>query len=150
MLYSFQRPGGARVVTDPSDSAEYANAENKSNANREAGLPGYLHADTLKAMWTAAENTPKDIDRSYGMGWAVIPDQTKHGACEEQDFYVKHAGGAIGASSVLLILPRKSGQVTNNRAFPQGVVVSVIVNLQSVSLFKAALKVAEKFKDLNL
>ena len=90
---------------------------------------------------------------AYGMSWAVIPGAIRHGACRDQRFYVSHTGGAIGASSVLLVLPRKPDQTVGNASkagSPQGVVVSMIVNLQSVGLNKVALEIAKKFEKLDL
>ena len=68
-----------------------------------------------------------------------------------QKFCAFHTGGAVGASSVLLIIPRDSGAPTevdpggakNNP--PHGVVVSIICNLQSVGLTKLALDIAREF-----
>ena len=42
-------------------------------------------------------------DLSYGLGWAVRPHERNHGFGKNQTFYACHTGGAIGASSVLLI-----------------------------------------------
>ena len=42
-------------------------------------------------------------------------------------FYVSHTGGAIGASSVLLIMPKP---VKTEGALPQGVVVAILCNMQ--------------------
>ena len=42
-------------------------------------------------------------------------------------FYVSHTGGAIGASSVLLVMPKP---VKTEGALPQGVVVAILCNMQ--------------------
>ena len=44
----------------------------------------------------------------YGMGWVVIPPSTEFAFCKSQRFVASHTGGAVGASSVLLILPSGS------------------------------------------
>jgi len=41
----------------------------------------------------------------YGMGWVVLPSLQEHGGGDTQRFAVGHTGGAVGASSVLLIVP---------------------------------------------
>jgi len=60
--------------------------------------------------------------------------------------YVSHTGGAVGVSSVLLILPRAEmcGEGTE-KLIPRGVCVSIIVNKQSVGLSKTALTIARLF-----
>ena len=69
-----------------------------------------------------------------------------------QKFCAFHTGGAVGASSVLLIVPRDAseGGVNNNPSAksnppPHGVVVSILCNLQSVGLTKLALDIAREF-----
>ena len=80
------------------------------------------------------------------------------------------AGGAIGASSVLLIIPNDNGD--SNSAIDQnsnlvveadsklsierkskslnpcGIVVAIIVNMQEVGLTKTALQIAHNFKEI--
>jgi hypothetical protein len=41
----------------------------------------------------------------YGMGWVVVPSLQEHGGGDAQKFAVGHTGGAVGASSVLLVVP---------------------------------------------
>jgi hypothetical protein len=43
---------------------------------------------------------------TYGMGWMVVPPSADYAFCQDQRYVVSHTGGAIGASSVLLILPK--------------------------------------------
>ena len=42
----------------------------------------------------------------YGMGWAIMPPSNRYAFCKDQRCFVSHTGGAMGASSVLLILPK--------------------------------------------
>ena len=46
---------------------------------------------------------------TYGLGWAVRPRQKNYGYCMDQKQYMTHTGGAIGASSVLLVSPTMPG-----------------------------------------
>jgi hypothetical protein len=39
----------------------------------------------------------------YGLGWFIKPREKSYAFCKDQFFYASHTGGAIGASSVLLI-----------------------------------------------
>ena len=60
------------------------------------------------------------------------------------DYYI---GGAVGASSVLLIYPRKK-EVLDKNGVPQGVVVAIICNMQSVGLSKLAMDIAKMFETM--
>lgn len=112
---------------------------------------GYLSNPTAKMIWSPVANTSLawDKDGQYGMGWGVVPAQTNHPFCKSRQFYVTHTGGAIGASSVLLVLPRPKepiGQETPVR----GVAVSMIANLQNVGLNQTALEIAQNFETITL
>ena len=109
-------------------------------------LPGYISAKTMQEMWTPVSKTKcqwdMGIDTGYGFGWGVIPKRQTHGECQQQKAYVSHTGGAIGASSVLLIMP-----IDNKQPPPQGIVVVMVVNLQAVGLNRAAQDVASAFQE---
>ncbi|XP_032621342.2 serine beta-lactamase-like protein LACTB, mitochondrial isoform X1 [Chelonoidis abingdonii] len=120
----------------------------KNSANKL--LPGYLKPDTITIMWTPVPNTEAswDKDGKYAMGWVVVEKQQEYGFCRQQRHYVSHTGGAVGASSVLLILPEElDSEVINSGLVtpPRGVVVNIICNMQSVSLNSTALKIAKEF-----
>ncbi|XP_074772758.1 serine beta-lactamase-like protein LACTB, mitochondrial [Athene noctua] len=113
-------------------------------------LPGYLKADTVAMMWTPVPKTEVSWDRDgkYAMAWAVVEKKQQCGCCRQQRHYASHTGGAVGASSVLLILPEELGSEaidTGLVAPPRGVIVSIICNMQSVSLNSTALKIAREF-----
>ncbi|XP_061679811.1 serine beta-lactamase-like protein LACTB, mitochondrial isoform X2 [Syngnathoides biaculeatus] len=111
-------------------------------------LPGFLKPQTAVELWTAADNTEAswDEDGRYGQGWLVVDKQQKYGQCRKRRHYVSHTGGAVGASSVLLVLPSEEiEQRRGQNVLPQGVVVTIITNMQSVGLNSTALKVAHEF-----
>ena len=113
-------------------------------------LPGYLAASTMAEIWKPQEGADLSWGGHalvYGLGWAVRKKQKTFGFCLDQSHYVSHTGGAIGASSVLLVAPQ---QVQENDKLPQGVVVAVICNLQEVGLNKLAADVAAIFQGLDL
>ena len=109
----------------------------------------------------------------YGMGWAIMPPSNRYAFCKDQRCYVSHAGGAMGASSVLLILPKqvpkenepfmntgtKDAEKSNSKnidmsskspsRLPEGVVVSIICNTSDVGLTKLALDIAKVFETLR-
>ncbi|XP_036431983.1 serine beta-lactamase-like protein LACTB, mitochondrial [Colossoma macropomum] len=112
-------------------------------------LPGFLKPHTAKAMWAPVDKTEASWDKDglYAQGWLVVEKQQKYGQCRFRRHYVSHTGGAVGASSVLLVLPSETLQVPGQRvALPQGVVVAIITNMQSVGLNTTALKIAYEFE----
>ncbi|XP_060115980.1 serine beta-lactamase-like protein LACTB, mitochondrial [Heteronotia binoei] len=115
-------------------------------------LPGYLKPGTIEMLWTAVPKTETSWsqDDKYGMAWQVVEKKQAYGFCRQPRHYTYHCGGAVGASSVLLILPEEwdSREATGGGTPmpPKGVVVTVICNMQSVSLSKTALKIAMEFE----
>jgi hypothetical protein len=71
--------------------------------------PGYLKAETMQTMWTVQPGTTRNWGRGdgYGMGWVVVPSRQEYGGGDVQAFTVGHTGGAVGASSVLLVVPNE-------------------------------------------
>ncbi|XP_010389508.2 serine beta-lactamase-like protein LACTB, mitochondrial [Corvus cornix cornix] len=113
-------------------------------------LPGYLKPGTVAMMWTPVPKTEVSWDRDgkYAMAWAVVEKNQQYGCCRQQRHYASHTGGAVGASSVLLILPEEldpEALGTWPVAPPRGVIVTIICNMQSVSLNSTALKIAREF-----
>ncbi|NXO29110.1 LACTB protein, partial [Cisticola juncidis] len=111
-------------------------------------LPGYLKPGTVAMMWTPVPKTEVSWDRDgkYAMAWAVVEPSQRCGCCRRQRLYASHTGGAVGASSVLLILPEELQPGAAGPAPPpRGVVVTIICNMQSVSLNSTALKIAREF-----
>ncbi|XP_036593035.1 serine beta-lactamase-like protein LACTB, mitochondrial [Trichosurus vulpecula] len=113
-------------------------------------LPGYLKPETMVMIWTPVPNTEMSWDREgkYAMAWGVVEKKQIYGSCRQQRHYASHTGGAVGASSVLLILPEDLEiETTDNRMAipPRGVIVTIICNMQSVGLNSTALKIALEF-----
>jgi len=154
MLYSYQ----AAPVPQHTGSATPTGDTVVSKA-------GFLHPETVAMMWTPAAGTQGSWykDGAYGMGWGVVPAAAHPGSTRQQRMYVTHTGGAVGASSVLLILPRLDASIPGSISLPrsstsstpvatdlpQGVSVAVIVNQQSVDLHKTALKIAKHFDSVD-
>ncbi|KAA0724273.1 Serine beta-lactamase-like protein LACTB, mitochondrial [Triplophysa tibetana] len=116
--------------------------------NADGLLPGFLKPRTAQAMWMPVDKTEAswDKDGTYAQGWLVVEKLQKYGQCRNRRHYVSHTGGAVGASSVLLVLPVESSQgADGKRCPPQGVVVTIITNMQSVGLNTTALKIAQEF-----
>ncbi|XP_063301975.1 serine beta-lactamase-like protein LACTB, mitochondrial [Pelobates fuscus] len=113
-------------------------------------LPGYLKSDTISMVWRQVPNTEMswDKDGKYAMGWGVVERKLDFGQCKHQRHYVSHTGGAVGASSVLLILPEEEHSIFSNLEArpPKGVVVTIVANMQGTGLNSTALKIALEFE----
>ena len=124
---------------------------------------GYLKPETMRTIWQPVEDAPCgwDKDGKYAMGWCSIPQHESKGPGRDIRQYMSHTGAAVGASSVLLIMPRKDinnnsadpkDSVTNGlgesgKPCPKGVTVAVAVNMQGVGLNKVAIKIAKIFDE---
>lgn len=111
-------------------------------------LPGYLKPETMAMMWTPIPNTEMSWDKEgkYAMAWGVVEKKQIHGSCRKQRHYASHTGGAVGASSVLLVLPEElDAEAIKYKIPPRGIVVSIMCNMQSVGLNSTALKIALEF-----
>ncbi|KAF7660970.1 hypothetical protein LDENG_00270670, partial [Lucifuga dentata] len=112
-------------------------------------LPGFLKPKTILDLWAPVSRTEAswDKDGRYAQGWLVVEKLQKYGQCRRRRYYVSHTGGAVGASSVLLVLPSEeiAEQPGQTPLLPQGVVVTIITNMQSVGLNSTALKIAHEF-----
>lgn len=140
---SYKWAGGGFLSTSD-DLVKFGNAMLYSYQN----LNGFLTRDTIQMIWSPVSNTSLawDKDGQYGMGWGVVSSHSNYPYCKSRQFYVSHTGGAIGASSVLLILPRKEDSSSDQPI--RGIVVSMIANLQSVGLNQTALEIAKVFENV--
>lgn len=117
------------------------------------GTAGFLRPETVSAIWSPVDKTRCGWDSYgfYGMGWGTVPFGDCPPFTREQRQYFSHTGGAVGASSVLLVLPRRMEVIPTNGGIPplHGVVVAIIVNMQSVSMNRLALDVAKLFEQIR-
>ena len=86
--------------------------------------PGFLKPETVQLMWTS-QRTTSGAETGYGIGWFT---RTRDGRRE-----VWHTGGAVGGSTMLLILP------------DDGVVVSILTNLENGGPAQPARDIAALF-----
>jgi len=122
---------------------------NKSSPSSIRYLPGYLKSSTMAELWKPqpGANLKWGGDNLvYGLGWAVRQRKKNYGFCLDHQHYVSHTGGAIGASSVLLVAPQP---VQPGVRAPQGVVVAILCNMQSVGLNKLATDLAKTFQGFD-
>ncbi|XP_056428820.1 serine beta-lactamase-like protein LACTB, mitochondrial isoform X2 [Hyla sarda] len=139
---------GGGFVSTVTDLLSFGNVllysyQAKEMSNR---LPGYLKPDTVSMMWRQVSNTEMSWDRDgkYAMGWGTVEGKQDYGQCKCQKHYISHTGGAVGASSVLLIMPEEDNQSVIP---PRGIVVTIIANMQGTGLNSTALKIALEFEN---
>ena len=104
-------------------------------------VTGYLKPETIRKLWTPVEGTSVSWDKagSYGMAWQIVP-------ISDTRFCVGHTGGTIGASCALMLLPPVRESAARP---PEGVVVSILTNLQAANLGPVAVRIASIFDDLR-
>ncbi|CAL4096312.1 unnamed protein product, partial [Meganyctiphanes norvegica] len=132
----------------------YAKQYKESDKNDPACPPGYLKSSTMTEIWSPVSGSKMDWDQDgfYGLGWGVVPKKYEYGCGRRVRHYVSHTGGAVGASSVLLVMPLEdleSSEDSHQGSLPQGVVVAIIANMGSVGLNKVALQIANAFETSN-
>lgn len=78
----------------------------------------------------------------YGWGWMVIPSPKAIAGVSPLPSFIGHTGGAIGASSSLVLAPGSHDPSSR----PHDIAVAVIFNLQEVpKMFQLGRTIAEKF-----
>jgi serine beta-lactamase-like protein LACTB len=135
--------------------------------------PLLLKPETVSAMWREVVRNiyfSSNPRLSYGLGWIVRKEGERVQGGKWEPFCVGHTGAAVGASSVLLILPDKTEEkeVEGNLSSealalgdercdivavggsdvrcPSGVVVAIMFNLQHVQgMFSLGSKIATLF-----
>lgn len=149
---SYKWAGGGLLSTS-SDLCRFGNAMLFSFQAQLAGggTAGFLRPETVGTIWSPVEKTRCSWDSYgfYGMGWGTVPVSERPPFTREQRQYFSHTGGAVGASSVLLVLPRCMEVVPASGNPPHGVVLAIIVNMQSVSMNRLALDVAKMFERIR-
>ena len=127
-----------------------AASDSPIQSSQEAGIvKGILDHHTVVDMWKPVVTNIRFSSRvsflDYGMGWVMRQGDAGVVGGKGKPFCVGHTGGAVGASSVLLIVSQDP-QLSAEREKSCGVVVAVIFNLQEVrGMFSLGLQIAEEF-----
>ena len=139
-------------LSEKNDVQSTADLKTKLNAAKYELL---LEPSTTAMMWKPAitDISPTNPLLSYGMGWFVSQEQLETVGGKKRPMLVGHTGGAVGATSVLLIIPGDSSVPEQDQKFctvqkklPHGVVVAVIFNLQDVEcVYSLGVQIAEEF-----
>uniref|UniRef100_A0A7E4VZ13 Beta-lactamase domain-containing protein n=1 Tax=Panagrellus redivivus TaxID=6233 RepID=A0A7E4VZ13_PANRE len=144
---SYKWAGGG-LLSNVSDLLTFANALLYSFQAREnAPIKPIIKRSTLEKLWTGAVSCDKS-DHKYGWGWFTLPKIPEVGGTPlNQTGFVYHTGGAVGASSVLLIDSR--GQEATASGQPQGVCVAILANKQDAGtgITTLALQIAELYAE---
>lgn len=112
---------GGGLISTVKDLVKFGNALVHSFKQREASK---LKRETLELLWTEREG-------SYGLGFATKNLDPYESSGEPRVIY--HLGGALGASSALILYPESE------------IVVAMLANLKDVNLRKVCLDIADKF-----
>ncbi|PIO60137.1 hypothetical protein TELCIR_18373 [Teladorsagia circumcincta] len=105
----------------------------------------FLKKDVIQQLWKGEISVNNRT--LAGLGWMRIPSDDYCGSEKASSLggLWYHTGGAVGASSVLLIRP--SSSKSPNQEPPAGVCVVMLCNLQDTSLLNLAKEVEEIFRD---
>ena len=143
MLYSAVTSSVAQKLYSPLHTAEEGDPAVPSPRDDKKTV---LEPSMTTAMLSpvVANCRKHDPQLTYGMGWYVRPGEEVilQGAAVPSHF--GHTGSAVGASSVLMIVP--SGQSGRDSCDCSGIVVAVIFNLQEVKgMFSLGVDIASHF-----
>jgi serine beta-lactamase-like protein LACTB, mitochondrial len=104
-----------------------------------------LSADRLSEMWSPIVATNRK-HVYYGLGWMVANEQTSAINQCTIPAHVFHTGGAVGATSILLIIPC-SNKCVNPRC---GVCIAILTNLHSAEdIYQTAVDIALVFRQIS-
>ena len=141
---SYKWAGGG-MLSNVIDLLVFANALlqcRQTRAFSSSSTPLILKPETLAEMWSPVVPTNRK-NISYGLGWMVAAEQPS--SIEELSIpsHVFHTGGAVGATSVLLVIPCAK-KCSNPRC---GICVVILTNLHSAGeIYQTALDVALLFR----
>lgn len=117
---------GGGIISSTSDLVKFGNILIDSYKGRSNGK---LKPETLERFWTESG------DSSYGLGFQLKELEPPIGG-DRRAIY--HTGVALGASSILLMLPES------------GITVAILANIYSANMFPLALKVAKEFDKIKI
>ncbi|KAI6654722.1 hypothetical protein LOD99_2601 [Oopsacas minuta] len=105
-----------------------------------------LSQGIVRKMW-ACQTETNDKGVCIGLGWFIKPNLEQLRVRSEDEsarFSVFHSGGAVGASSYLLILPRgEEGVHEGTKDVPSGIVIAIIGNLENISFSRLISEIGE-------
>jgi len=104
-----------------------------------------LKPETIREIWTPIVATKKK-NTSYGLGWMIVKEQPSSVNESSIPAHIYHTGGAVGATSILLIIP-----CSNNCSNPRcGICIVILANLQCTGeIYQTALDIALLFRQIS-
>jgi len=104
-----------------------------------------LKSETIREMWSPVVSTNRK-NTFYGLGWMIANEQTSSVDQLTIPKHIYHTGGAVGATSVLLIIP-----CTKNCSNPRcGICISILTNLERAGeIYQTALDIALLFRQIS-
>ena len=148
---SYKWAGGGLLSSIP-DLLRFGNVMMYSylGGDTKRNIPGFLKQETVNMLWKPVPEAKIGAGQkshawtSYGMGFGVIPKESKAIVAGgitpqlEDSIVAYHSGGAVGASSFMMVVPERE------------IVVAAFANLQNVGLAELCFDVAEKFSNSEL
>ncbi|WKY07206.1 hypothetical protein Q1695_006988 [Nippostrongylus brasiliensis] len=130
------------LLSNVTDLLIFANAILYSYQAEPNAKNAFLKKEVIQQFWKGEISVDKRT--LAGLGWMRIDGFDYHGTDESSSLggLWYHTGGAVGASSVLLIRPNSS-----ESSPPSGVCVAMLCNLQDTSLLSLAKEIEEMFRD---
>lgn len=142
--------GGGGILSNVYDLCKLGNNLIASYQDCNDGTRKLLKASTMRNQVWATQSNPErcphrdlffdqDFDVTYGLGWNLCFDKKK------ELRYVYHTGGAVGATSCLLIVPPEKNAPKETAS---GIVVAVLCNAQDVGdIVKFSYNIARIYDD---
>lgn len=137
---SYKWAGGGYIST-ATDLVKFGSALLAANQHTtDDGTTPLLLPATVAKMWQMVVKMRENY--YYGWGWMVVPPPKPIAGVSPSTSFIGHTGGAIGASSALVLAPG-SHDLTST---PHNIAVAVIFNLQEVpKMFQLGQTIAEHF-----
>ena len=137
---SYKWAGGGYVST-ATDLVKFGSALLAANGHTtDDGTTPLLLPTTVAKMWQMV--TKMNENYYYGWGWMIMPSHTPISGITPSTTFIGHTGGAVGASSALVLVPGSHDAA----ATPHNIAVAVIFNLQQVpKMFLLGQTIAEHF-----
>ncbi|CAD6199483.1 unnamed protein product [Caenorhabditis auriculariae] len=136
---SYKWAGGG-LLSNVSDLLVFANAILYSSQNDTSD--SLITHETMRKFLTPQIEVEKNVRAA--LGWMIVEGKDLKSADDKRStggfFY--HTGGAVGASSVLLVRPAKE----TRKESPSGVCVAILCNLQETSVLSLAHQIEEIFR----
>ncbi|KAE9553898.1 hypothetical protein FO519_002887 [Halicephalobus sp. NKZ332] len=143
---SYKWAGGG-ILSDVTDLLTLGNALIYSYQAPSDAVPrALLQQETMKKLWSREVKSGEKTREEYGWGWVTLPTiDEAGGAGPNRSGVYFHTGGAVGASSVLLLRPH--GESLSGQGKPKGTCVAILANKQDAGkgIVELALEISEIF-----